>query len=55
MGDVPGLGEPSDGGYREVGRSDSFGECRRADGNVSHFVNVDCHGLWQCRGRLHLS
>jgi len=55
MGDVPGLGEPWDCGYREVGWSDSFGERWRANGNVSHFVKVDCHGLWQCGGRLHLS
>jgi hypothetical protein len=42
---VPGLGEPRDGGDREVVRSCCFGEGRRADGDVGHGMMFECHSV----------
>lgn len=52
---MPGLGEPRDRGYGEVGRSDCLGEGRRADNYASHCVKIVYHSLWQYRGGLHLA
>ena len=37
---MPGLGEPLDSGYSEVGRGGCFGERWRADNNVGHCMRI---------------